>query len=364
MMIIPINLKKIKWATVIFLSLAYTNNFAQQQISFSDPRIQYQGRVGMKDTCAEIYWPGSSFTISFKGSIAKAVLNDEKGYNYFNVIVDNHFVKTFRVSPEKQTYILADSLTDGTHSIEIAKRADWFRGKTSFYGLELDDNAKISKPASKKRTIEFYGNSITVGASVEDNKGDSGDSTYTNNYKSYASITARHFDANYSCIASSGIGLLVSWGSLIMPDIYNRLNPDDSSSVWDFSKIRPDVVVINLFQNDYALFNHPEHPQFKRRFGEKAPGSDSVVRTYTKFVKQLRTLYPDAYILCVLGTMDAVKPGSAWPGYIESAVTSLHDKKIFTYFFPYRNKPGHPKEMEHKQMAKELIAFIEQHVKW
>ncbi len=62
--------------------------------------------------------------------------------------------------------------------------------------------------------------------------------------------------------------------------------------------------------------------------------------------------------------MDAVRPGSPWPGYIETAVASLQDKKIFTHFFPYRNRPGHPKEKEHEQMAAELIAVIEQHVKW
>jgi hypothetical protein len=39
--------------------------------------------------------------------------------------------------------------------------------------------------------MEFYGNSITAGYAIEDFSGnDQPDSTYTNNYLSYAAITA------------------------------------------------------------------------------------------------------------------------------------------------------------------------------
>ena len=47
--------------------------------------------------------------------------------------------------------------------------------------------------------------------------------------------------------------MTVSWDSLIMPEIYDRLVPTDSKSKWDFSLYRPDIVVVNLFQNDSWL---------------------------------------------------------------------------------------------------------------
>ncbi len=242
------------------------------------------------------------------------------------------------------------------------KRSDWFRGKTRFWGFEADA-VTAGASVQPRRFIEFYGNSITVGAAVEDYKHDSGDSTYTNNYSSYAAITARHFNADYSCIASSGIGLMVSWGSLIMPDIYDRLNPADSSSKWTFEK-QADIVVVNLLQNDFALVNLPEFEQFKRRLGDKAPTEAAIINDYKNFIQRLRIHYPAAAIICTLGSMDAVRPGSVWPGYIEKAVKELNDKNVFTCFFPYKNTQGHPKTLEQKQMAAQLIEYIDRHIRW
>ena len=102
--------------------------------------------------------------------------------------------------------------------------------------------------------MEFYGNSVSAGYAVDDLSGrDLHDSIYTNNYKSYAALTARHYDAKYHCICKSGIGVTVSWDSLIMPEIYDKLIPTNSSSFWDFSNYSPDIVVVNLFQNDFLV---------------------------------------------------------------------------------------------------------------
>jgi hypothetical protein len=62
--------------------------------------------------------------------------------------------------------------------------------------------------------------------------------------------------------------------------------------------------------------------------------------------------------------MDATKEGSPWPGYIQKAVTELRDKNILTHFFPYKNTSGHPNVKEQQAMADDLIAFIDQNVKW
>jgi len=62
--------------------------------------------------------------------------------------------------------------------------------------------------------------------------------------------------------------------------------------------------------------------------------------------------------------MDAVKPESPWPGYIEKAVASLNDKKIYTHFFPYKNTPDHPDRAEQRQMAESLIRFIDENIRW
>ncbi len=355
--------------TAVALMLMYgTNGTAQKTLHVAPEakKVHTEGRINFQGKgIAEIYWPGTSFRLKFSGSTSvKATLKDERGHNYFNVIIDDSIIKTIPLSVEKHTYDLATGLTPGMHTIELSKRGDWFKGKSQFYGFELEPGSKTFKLPTQKRRIEFYGNSVTVGAAVEDLTGDSGDSSYTNNYRSYASITARHFKAGYSCIASSGIGLMVSWGSLIMPDIYNRLNPDDSMSKWNFKQSIPDVVVVNLLQNDQAIFQMPSSPQFKKRFGDKVPAPDTIMAAYESFIRRLKTFYPKAYIICTLGSMNAVKAGSPWPGYIEQAVARINDPKIKTHFFSPISGNKHPKIEQQQVMAESLINFIEQQVEW
>jgi hypothetical protein len=255
-------------------------------------------------------------------------------------------------------------LTKGEHSVELYRRTDFGDGVTWFYGFQYPPGVVALDVPRKKRMIEFYGNSITVGSAIEDPEGNSGEGNLTNNYMSYGALTARHFDARYSCIARSGIGLMVSWSSPIMPEIYYRLNPFDKESVWDFSKATPDIVVVNLMQNDCALFSMPDYDQFKIRFGKTAPGEDFIIDSYKKFISLIRKNYPGAHIICSLGSMEATKPGSPWPGYIEKAVSSLGDAHIYTLFFPYINADRHPNVKEHRQMSDLLIRFIDDHIKW
>jgi hypothetical protein len=330
-----------------------------------DPLLQYDGRISINSPgVAEIYWPGSSCKIKFTGTELKAILKDERGHNYYNIIIDDNNINVLKLDTAKKEYSLASHLPKGNHTVELFRRTGWTNGITWFYGFTLPSHSKILKLPARGRMIEFYGNSITAGAAVENYAYASGDTTYENNYLSYAAITARHFNAKYSCVALSGIGLMVSWGSLIMPDLYNRLNPNDSTSKWNFANATPDVVVINLLQNDNALVNLPDHTQFKRRFGDKPPTEDFIIASYRQFVQTIRHQYPKAKIICALGSMDAVSPGSPWPGYIEKAVALLNDKAIYTHFFNYIDKPDHPNAIEHQQMAESLIRFIEQNIKW
>ncbi len=62
--------------------------------------------------------------------------------------------------------------------------------------------------------------------------------------------------------------------------------------------------------------------------------------------------------------MDATKQGSPWPGYIVKAVANLHDKKITTHFFPFKNTPGHPARSEQQAMADDLISYMEKNIRW
>ncbi|MEZ2334811.1 SGNH/GDSL hydrolase family protein [Mucilaginibacter sp. RCC_168] len=356
-------------SVVLFLIFAAGLGCSNAQIAVlksKDSHIRYTGRINMTDEAAELYWTGSSAKINFNGTGASAMLQDERGENYFTIIVDGKVTGTIHLDNTRKVYTLAEGLPAGVHSLELFKRTEWDKGKTIFYQFILArDATALPAPPAKKHRIEFFGNSITCGYAVEDTTGqDRGTAPYENGYISYAAITARHFDADYICTSKSGIGVLVSWFPLIMPEMYNRLDPTDPTSLWDFSKYTPELVVINLFQNDSWIVQQPNNEQFKERFGAKAPEPDQIIKAYREFVKNIRKKYPKAQIICALGSMDATKEGSPWPGYIEKAVASLNDKTIYTHFFPFKNTPGHPSAKEQQAMADDLISFIDKRVKW
>lgn len=348
----------------ISISPCFSQQGEAQQISPSSKFIRITGRVKNDRDSVTFYWSGTSVLTRFSGSELKARLKDERGENYFNIIIDGRFSHYIKLSPVKQFYTLAKNLGKGEHTVELVKRNEWDTGRTWFYGIEVTGNM-LSLPPANKRVIEFFGNSITAGYAIDDSTGsDSPKGPNTNNYPTYAALTARHFNADGYYTVKSGIGIMVSWFPLVMPQLYNRLDPNDSLSVWDFKKVVPDVVVINLFQNDSWLVEKPEHPSFKTLLKNKKPTEQEIVAAYQSFVKKIRKAYPKASIICALGSMDATREGSPWPGYVEKAVNGLHDTKVYTHFFPFTQKPGHPGVDDNKKMAEGLIGFIEKNIKW
>jgi hypothetical protein len=348
--------------------LVSITGFSQLKVKPGNHNITYMGRIAVAEDSASMFWPGSSATIRFRGASVSVIMKSLRNRGYFYAIVDNDASKAFRFSTDsiKKSISIADSLTADEHTLMLYKLSNC-TSEDRIYGFEIECNPLLLIPLKlPSRKIEFFGNSITAGHGVDRPEGmsDSGKPEHFNNYYTYAALTARHFNAQYSCIARSGIGIMLSWFPEIMPEVYNRLNPADSTSKWSFEKYCPDIVVINLFQNDSYLSIHPEHAQFKARFGNNKPTEEFIVKSYQDFVSTIRSKYPKAQIICALGSMDATSEGSKWPEYIQQAVTGLKDKKIHTIFFPFKKTSGHPTRNEQETMANKLIQFIEKEINW
>lgn len=358
----------LKHILVLLFLLTCLNSFSQLQIKPNNEKITYMGRVAVNEESSTFYWPGTSATINFIGTSIKVTMKSLREKGFFYAIVDNNEANAFKFGSDtiKKTITLAENLPNGKHSLKLYKISNQ-NSANICYGFEIGGKAKLRNPSKlPKRKIEFYGNSITAGHGVDFPKEmkNSGLPEYYNNYYTYAALTARHFKAQSSFIAWGGIGIMVSWFPQIMPEVYDRINPFDATSKWDFSKYTPDVVVINLFQNDYWLVDNPNHEQFKRRFGTTKPTEDFIIKSYQNFVSSIRGKYPKAHIICALGNMNATEEGSKWPGYIEKAIAGLNDQKIHSVFFPYKKTPGHPNKQEQKAMADQLIRFIDKTIKW
>lgn len=339
---------------------------AANQIAADHPHLAYTGRIDMTDAKAPVLsWPGTSIVANFTGTSLAIVLDDQNGKNYFNVFVDGDTTRPVILQLEKgsKTYLVANGLAPGAHRFLLTKRTEGEEGATVFKGIELDDKSTLAPPPPRPtRRIEFFGDSITSGMGNEapdDGRDDLGKDK--NNYQSYASIAARQLGAEAHITSQSGIGVMISWFPFTMPDFYDQLNAvGDNDSRWDFKRWTPDVVVVNLMQNDSWLIgrDHKLQPE---------PTDAQRIAAYQAFVARVRALYPKAYIVCALGSMDATRAGSVWPGYVTSAVANLRasgDARIDTLFFPFTGYGQHPRVKQHQANADLLTAFVRTKLGW
>lgn len=341
--------------------------WAAVTVGADDANLQYVGRVDQaKPAAPVISWPGTSIEGNFTGNSFAVKLDDQFGKNFFDVYLDGDLKRPLLVQAVQgsKTYQVAHDLAPGNHRFLITKRSEGEEGATVFQGLELADGGKLlAPPPRKSRRIEFFGDSISSGMGNE-SPADGPDHLVKdkNSFMSYASITARALDAELHLISQSGIGVMISWFPFIMPDFYDQLNAvGNNDSVWDFKQWTPDVVVINLFQNDSWLIDR------EKRLSPM-PDDAQRVAAYRRFVETIRSKYPKAYIICALGSMDAVRPGSKWPGYVRTAVDQMRDEnkdaRIDTVVLPYTGFNGHPRIPQHRDNAALLTAVIRAKMGW
>lgn len=303
--------------------------------------LRYIGRIDASDPLAPLlYWPGSAVEAVFEGTSLTLHLHDA-GTNYVSVVIDGGEPVVLACAPGEGAYVVAEGLSPGQHTLTVTKRTEIAEGDLTFVGLTLDPGAGLGpRPADKALRIELYGDSITSGYSV-DCDCDSGEAVYKDNTHTYGAFTARALDADYHSVSLSGVGLVRSWWDATMLTYWDSLRDDDHA--WDFAAWTPDIVVVNLGQNDYWL-------------GVKG----QMIPAWQSFGRLLRATYPDAEIFFALGSMDVVAPGSPYPAMLEEAVAGLQaeDDRVHAVIFEYNGSGRHPVASEQAWMAEQLLDEI------
>ncbi|MGA9294032.1 MAG: SGNH/GDSL hydrolase family protein [Ignavibacteriaceae bacterium] len=265
-------------------------------IDADDPFIQYTGRFDFSNPKKVVYdWAGVYITARFEGTSCSIRLDDTK--NEYAVIIDDHAPRLLKTN-EDTIYEVASGLKESVpHIIMIQKRTEPLVGKGIFMGFILDKGKKLLTPPKRPgRRIEFIGNSITSGYGVEGKNHDCHFSVETENAcMSYAAITARALNADYSLVSYSGRGVVRNYGDKNktsinpMPSLYDRTCFFDSAKHWNFNEWTPQVVVINLGTNDFSTQPFPDKRVFQG--------------AYNKLINRVRSLYPMITIFCICGPM-------------------------------------------------------------
>jgi len=334
-------------------------SFASNDIPADDPNIQYYGRWDFSDPLAPKHsWPGVYIYAEFEGTSIGIRTNDNG--SYYNVFIDDTIFSVFHgTSSTVSSYILTSGLLDGNHKILLTKRCETSWTAFSFNGFILDDGKNlISPPEKPERKIEFIGDSYT---SAEGNEwtetGSAPNASYTNIYKGFGSIVARHYDAQYHMSSRAGFGLVLDWQgnySNNLPDYFDRTLFYTGLPKWDFSQWIPNLVVICLGLNDYNGWGG---------YQGQVPSdyAELYKLRYHNFISTIMDVYPGAKILLVAANDVAwIKEQASEVAVEENAAGNTN---VFYTYFPYYDghyvNNGHPDLVAHQMIADKLIETID-----
>ena len=310
------------------------------------------GRVKFDQNGAALAWSASGFTISFKGRIAVFSFCELQNTDVPVIIkVKADGVNSKYSMSNGKEHIIIDFEKEGAHSIELLRAsfdaAALYVKSVDVYG-EKPEILKAQKSYGLK--MEFLGDSITCGYGLFGIK-DQYDSFEEDATKTYAYLTAKHFNADARLLGWSGNGIFCSCAGLTADTFdlfFTRELPTSDNNSWDFSVWQPDILVINGGTNDAS-----------------GGASKEDFKTAAKNLYTLaRKVYPNTKIVFCLGAM-----GNGYDNQLDEMCREINTTDANVYYKPlspiYENRDlyvganGHPSFLGQQRTADELTEFLE-----
>jgi lysophospholipase L1-like esterase len=297
-------------------------------------------------------WPGVYFEARFIGNEVDVRVDDAEN-NLYLYLDGVHRMTLTR--PGRTTVSLKD-LDGSVHVVRLEKASETQSSTGAFEGFTINAGGLALPPPRYDRRFEFIGDSYTVGygntargqtCTVDDVR------ETTDTSQSFAPATAKHFNAAYRILASSGRGVVRNYGGMAadtMPVLYGYSLFDHSVPA-DDRDWTPDVVVVALGTNDFSTplgDNETWHSREELR--------SDFVRTYVAFVGQLRAKWPAAAFILMAPTnfdhqiIDAV---SAVADTLRSGGIANLDVLAFDGL-DYQACDGHP-SLKDEQLLTQLL---------
>lgn len=261
---------------------------------------KFVGRFDLTDPAKPRFdWSGNSMSARFEGS--EVTWGAQSGVEQvFEVIIDGKAQQVILPdysNPTAPVTTRTHKLPEGTHEITVVRSSEALFGDATFVPFTFGGGKQLP-PTEYARRIEYIGDSITCGYGDEgpnatcpydvpirqapNENGELEDVKIPesqNIYLAYGSIAARKLGAQATTLCFSGKGVVLNYreqgvgeGRILnpndkpdpdakttIPQYYLRTvateptDPAKPASTWDFAKEpQPDVVVINIGQNDFG----------------------------------------------------------------------------------------------------------------
>lgn len=326
-------------------------------IHANDARLVFVGRTRVDSSSVSADWTGIYVRIHFYGNYLAMRVSDT-GRNYYNLYID----RDLSAEPDEvvtthgdTTVVLFQARRAKEHTLTLYKRTEGEQGRTTFHEVLVQGELLEAAPL-KERQIEFIGDSYTCGFGAE-NSGpyDPFTPQTETSAKTYASIIARYFDADYQLIAHSGMGIVRNYNSKFagwyMPDRYTQTFDMDSTVRWSATQaaFRPQLTVIFLGGNDFSTGMQPNYEPF--------------ASNYIRLMQQVKSNYGDSHpILC------CIKKGFPdLTDYVQRVVRECGLSNVSVCpFFPEvfaddatnLGAGWHPNYMGHRKAAHVLVPYV------
>jgi hypothetical protein len=264
--------------------------------------VRWFGRVDVSEVDAiKFAWSGTGFVGTFTGPKVSVKLRTEgSGDIYFQPVVDGIPGTRFAVTGGEKDYDIATNLSAAAHEVALYRESEG-KGLAHSVFSGFAAGTPGAPPPFSGRLIEVIGDSISAGfgnlgveqhpnGGQDPNGGCSFETKTESAYLAYGHVAARAVDADASVLAGSGWGIYSDNGGStqnVMPALFSNTLGEQAMPAWSFAA-KPQAVVINLGTNDASAQNLT---------------ADKFKPAYSAFLATVRDEYPDALILCAVGSM-------------------------------------------------------------
>jgi lysophospholipase L1-like esterase len=166
-------------------------------------------------------------------------------------------------------------LAAGNHTLRVSYRpvAGSYHGDAVYQGVILDSGARTFTPTTSPKTIEFVGDSITVGQLSSQQA-----------LTAYGWLVGERLKVEHTQIAQGGACLVATADGCVGLSVqFLKTGAEPSSPDWNFARYQANAVVINLGTNDSGHGVHT--PEFQS--------------TYVTLLERVRQKYPNAAIFAM-----------------------------------------------------------------